>query len=213
MNIPLSDPSDPKKDHPMLLKILKGLPQDDLWNPEVPAEKALKDAGQPRYHLEKQGWDRIKAAEITEETNTTSGEHKTNATKALSSGSADGVAVKIEYPKYQQALIDINILVSSEARVQASVRTLKQHQATLVALNNADSRARAAEIATPVSALMELQDRALALAAGFKTLDKSNEALVLKEHEKCKGLIKETSDYLDISKLKIKKITSYLDGL
>lgn len=212
MHIPLTDPTNPKKDHPMLLKILVALPSDDLWDESVPAEKALKDAGEPRYHLEKQDWDRLKAKEENEESNSTTGDHKITSQKALSSGSGDAI-VKIEYPKYQEAMIDVNVLISSEARVQASVRALKQHQATLVALNNADSRARAAEIATPVSALMELQDRALAAAAGFKTLDKGNEALVLKEHEKVKGLIKETSDYLDISKQKIKKITCYLDGL
>jgi hypothetical protein len=209
--IPLCDPNNPGKDHPLLASLLKSLKSDMDWDLSNDYEKSMFNNKVVRYHFDKnQGLDKIQTQDRDEQEQLQQGEVKMSQQQVQAL--AGGVEIKIENPEYQALGFDVGVVNASEKRITEELTTFRKYKAMLESVGKAEATAKALELTSGIQALTDLQERTLKCGAEYSRMPR-DKPTVEKKHAEVRDMIEEISNYLDASKKRRLKTKSYLDSL
>ena len=108
-----------EKDKKLLQAILNGLQSDDLWDENIPREKALKEMKEPRYHYMKKNMT-ITGTKTNEKDSVVAGGDfkKTDAQHMLKDQTLEPVQVKVENPQLVSFKQELTVLRSGKSRLE-----------------------------------------------------------------------------------------------
>ena len=109
---------DMEKDKKLLQAILDSLQSDDLWDENIPREKALKEMKEPRYHYMKKNMTISGTKSNEKDTVMAGGDFKkTDAQNMLKDQTGDSVHIKVENPQLVSFRQDLAVLRSGKTSV------------------------------------------------------------------------------------------------
>ena len=110
---------DMEKDKKLLQAILDSLQSDDLWDANIPREKALKEMKEPRYHYMKKNMTISGTKSNEKDTVMAGGDFKkTDAQNMLKDQTGDSVHIKVENPQLVSFRQDLAVLRSGKTRLE-----------------------------------------------------------------------------------------------
>lgn len=110
---------DMEKDKKLLQAILDSLQSDDLWDENIPREKALKEMKEPRYHYMKKNMTISGTKSNEKDTVMAGGDFKkTDAQNMLKDQTGDSVHIKVENPQLVSFRQDLAVLRSGKTRLE-----------------------------------------------------------------------------------------------
>ena len=110
---------DMEKDKKLLQAILDSLQSDDLWDENIPREKALKEMKEPRYHYMKKNMTISGTKSNEKDTVMAGGDFKkTDAQNMLKDQTGDSVQIKVENPQLVSFRQDLAVLRSGKTRLE-----------------------------------------------------------------------------------------------
>jgi len=199
-------------DDPTLAECLSEMDFDYNWDEAIAQERVFKKKGEKRYFFSKRKFDLLKSIDSKKQQTTTSAEKKCKQAPALPSSSSSKVEIKLENPEHFQCKKSVEVLNSSEAKVQGQLGIMERLSSQLEAFGTTDALAKRSDIEGGLKALRAEHKAALKLVAGFK--------FVPKDAEKCidykssvEGAIRDLSAHLDAAQLLTKKGRLWLEAM
>lgn len=201
-------------DDPIFLETLTEMDFDFDWDENVAQERVFKRNKEKRYYFTKKDFDVLKSVDSKMEQHSTSAEKRCKTAPALPSSSSSGskVDIKLENPEYFQCKKPVEVLSSSEAKVQGQLGLMDRLIYQLEAFGTPEALGKKSDLETGVKTLKSEHKSALQLVAQFKFLTKDADPCT-KYKSKVEGAIRDLSAHLDAAQLMTKKIRLWLEAM
>lgn len=200
-------------DDPVFLQTLEEMDFDYEWDENVAQERVFKRNKEKRYYFTKRDFDLLKSVDSRMEQHSTSAEKRCKTAPALpSSSSGSKVEIKLENPEYFQCKKPVEVLSSSEAKVQGQMGLMDRLIYQLEAFGTPEALTKKTDLETGLKTLKSEHKSALQLVAAFKFLSKDADQCT-KYKSKVEGAIRDLSAHLDAAQLMTKKIRLWLEAM